>query len=96
MFRSAIWNHGPIASADLFYPASDDAGAAQLERWRAAGTLAVEMECAALFRIAELRGVRAGCICAVSDLIETGVRIDADALAAAAERMGRVAVAALD
>ncbi|MCW3064806.1 MAG: hypothetical protein JWN32_1978 [Solirubrobacterales bacterium] len=86
---------GPIASADLFYPADADAGRAQLARWREAGTLAVEMECAALFRLAELRGVRAGCICAVSDLIATGARLDADALAAAAERLGHAAVAAL-
>jgi DeoD family purine-nucleoside phosphorylase len=86
---------GPIASADLFYPASDDAGAAQLERWRTAGTLAVEMECATLFRLAELRGLRAACICAVSDLIATGEVIDHEHLTTAAERLGRAAVAAL-
>jgi DeoD family purine-nucleoside phosphorylase len=86
---------GPVASADLFYPASNDAGVAQLARWREDGTIAVEMECATLFRLAELRGVRAGCICAVSDLIETGARISTEELAAAAARLGRAAVAAL-
>ena len=86
---------GPLASADLFYPPDEGDGAAQLERWRAAGVLAVEMECAALFRLAELRGFRAGCICAVSDLVETGERMDADALSEAAERLGRAAVDAL-
>jgi len=86
---------GPIASADLFYPADDGVGAATLERWRAAGTLAVEMECATLFRLAELRGVRAAGICAVSDLVEPGTRIEHDELVAAAERLGRAAVAAL-
>jgi DeoD family purine-nucleoside phosphorylase len=86
---------GRLASADLFYPASDAAGEAQLARWRAAGTLAVEMECAALFRLAELRGLRAACICTVSDLVETGERLDAEALTAAAERLGHAAVAAL-
>jgi uridine phosphorylase len=86
---------GPVASADLFYPANGEAGVTQLARWREEGTLAVEMECATLFRLAELRGVRAGCICAVSDLIETGQRIGAEGLAAAAERLGRAAVAAL-
>jgi DeoD family purine-nucleoside phosphorylase len=86
---------GPIASADLFYPPGEAAGAQQLARWRGEGTLAVEMECAALFRLAELRGFRAGCICAVSDLVETGERLDADALAEAAERLGRAAADAL-
>jgi uridine phosphorylase len=86
---------GPIASSDLFYPPDNSAGTATLERWRAAGTLAVEMECATIFRLAELRGFRAAGICAVSDLIEAGTRIDHDDLVAAAERLGRSAVAAL-
>jgi uridine phosphorylase len=86
---------GPIASADLFYPPDRDAGAATLERWRAGGTLAVEMECATLFRLAQLRGVRAAGICAVSDLVETRDRLSHDELAQAAERLGRAAVAAL-
>jgi hypothetical protein len=41
--------------------------------------------------------VRAGCVLAVSDVFEDGARrrIDADALASTAERIGLVAAAAL-
>jgi len=83
---------GAVASSDLFYR---DAGRAPA--WAQAGALAIEMEASTLLRVAELRGVRAGCLLAVSDVFDGGVRhrIDADALVAAAERLGAVAVAAL-
>jgi DeoD family purine-nucleoside phosphorylase len=84
---------GLIASSDVFYE-RDPARAAQ---WTDAGALAVEMEAATLLRVAELREVRAACVLAVSDVFEDGARrrIDADALARAAERIGLVAAAAL-
>jgi len=84
---------GLIASSDVFY--ERDPGRA--DEWAEAGALAVEMEAATLLRVAELRGVRAGCVLAVSDVFEDGARrrIDADALARAAERIGLVAAAAL-
>ena len=44
---------GPIVSSDLFY--NPDEG--QYERWSKRGVLAVEMEAAALFTVAALRGV---------------------------------------
>jgi DeoD family purine-nucleoside phosphorylase len=82
---------GLVVSADLFYP-----DPSRREAWQAAGALAVEMEAATVLRVAELRGVRAGCLLAVSDLVlGERVRIDDQALAAAGERLGEVALSAL-
>ncbi len=56
------------------------------------------MEAATLLRVAELRGVRAGCLLAVSDVFDSGGgrhRIEPEALVAAAERLGEVGAAAL-
>jgi DeoD family purine-nucleoside phosphorylase len=75
---------GPIVSADLFYDPDPDRPA----RWRAAGALAVEMEAATVFRVADRRGVAAACIVAVSDLVATRERIGADELAAAERELG--------
>jgi len=73
------------ASVDLFYDGPEPEGAD-----------VVEMECATLFRIAELRGVRAAAVLGVSDLLAGGrERIDADALEELGIRLGEVAWAAL-
>src|SRR5436305_1282123 len=82
---------GPIVSSDLFY--NPDEG--QYERWSKRGVLAVEMEAAALFTVGALRGVRAGCLLTVSDIVVEGVftRISDDELRAAVDRMTRVALA---
>lgn len=53
---------GVVVTLDLFYRGVLDLG---LDAWSSAGALAVEMECAALFCVAALRGVRAGAILAV-------------------------------
>lgn len=85
---------GLVATSDLFY--ERDAGRSR--DWREAGALVVEMEAAALLRVGELRGIRVGCLLAVSDVFDgTGARrrIDADALLKAAEALGRVGSAAL-
>jgi uridine phosphorylase len=80
-----------IASADLFYdPDPERAG-----RWAADGAAAIEMEASTLFTVARLRGVAAGCIVTVSDVIAEGSRIDDDALHAAELRLGDTALAAL-
>ena len=83
---------GPIVSSDLFY--NPDEG--QYGRWSARGVLAVEMEAAVLFTIGALRGVRAGCLLTVSDIVVQGVftRISDEELRAAVDRMTRVALAA--
>ncbi len=74
-------------SSDLFYdPREEPPEGAQV----------VEMEAAVLCRIAELRGVRAACLLAVSDVLAgERSRLDAEALTAAGLELGRVAVEAL-
>jgi purine-nucleoside phosphorylase len=81
---------GPIVSSDLFY--NPDAG--QYQRWSSRGVLAVEMEAAALFTVGALRGVEAGCLLTVSDIVVEGVftRISDDELKAAVDRMTRIAL----
>ena len=83
---------GPIASSDTFY----DPDPGRHKRWAARGVLAVEMEAAVLFTIAALRGVEAACLLTVSDLIhgEEFTRISDAELAAAVERMTRLALRA--
>src|SRR6059058_5841664 len=82
---------GPIVSSDLFY--NPDEG--QYERWSSRGILAVEMEAAVLFTLGALRGVQAGCLLTVSDVVVEGEfkRISDDELRAAVDRMTRVALA---
>ena len=82
---------GPVASSDLFY----DRDPARAAAWADAGALAVEMEAATVLRIAELRGVRAGCLLVVTDVVGRGERIEPEALVLAAERLGEVGAAAL-
>ena len=81
---------GPIVSSDLFY--NPDEG--QYERWSKRGVLAVEMEAAALFTVGAIRGVQAGCLLTVSDIVVEGVftRISDDELRAAVDRMTKVAL----
>lgn len=82
------------ASSDLFYDVP-----AELERsWREQGAGVVEMEAAALFRLAERHGARAGCVLAVSDLLggpSDRERIEAEALEEIGVRLGRAGIAAL-
>lgn len=82
---------GPIVSTDLFYDAED-----RIAGWIEAGALAVEMAAATLFALAAKRGVRAGCITLVSNMLvgETD-HIDGEALHAAEVTLGQVAAAAL-
>ena len=85
---------GPVASTDLFYDRSPD----RSRGWREAGAVAVEMEAATLLRVGELRGIRVGCVLAVSDVFDgdgARQRIDADALLKAAEALGLVGAGAL-
>jgi DeoD family purine-nucleoside phosphorylase len=89
---------GVVVSTDLFYAGdAPDGDAARDADWRGAGALAVEMEAATLFALAARRGVAAGCVLTVSDLLRDGVRVRiADAqLHSAAERIGQIAVSAL-
>ena len=58
---------GPVLTSDAFYAESKDFA----RKWLRRGVLAVEMECAGLFLLGNLRGVKASALLIVSDsLIE--------------------------
>ena len=82
---------GPIVSSDLFYNPDGE----QYARWSSRGILAVEMEAAVLFTLGALRGVQAGCLLTVSDVVveQEFKRISDDELRAAVDRMTRIALA---
>ena len=84
---------GPIVSSDLFY----DPVEAPAKLWGDLGVLAVEMEASAIFTIAAMRGVRAGCLLTVSDTIgaET-VRISDEELRGAVDNMMKLALDTLN
>jgi DeoD family purine-nucleoside phosphorylase len=98
---------GVVVSSDLFYEAAED----QERDWIAAGALAVEMETATLYALADRRRLQAASLLLVSGLVGTARRIDAGreaeglvgtarriddaSLHAAEERMGELAVRAL-
>ena len=81
---------GPIVSSDLFY--NPDEG--QYRRWSSRGVLGVEMEAAALFTLAAIKGVEAACLLTVSDMIIDGsfARISDDDLRASVDRMTQLAL----
>jgi uridine phosphorylase len=85
---------GTVATSDLFY----DRDPARARAWVRDGALAVEMQAATLLRVGELRGAQIACVLAVTEVFDAAGarhRIDADGLVRAAERLGRVAAAAL-
>ena len=88
-----------VASTDLFY----DERSGVAGRWTARGAEAVEMEAAAVLRVAERRGARAACLFAVTDLLGTKPtdrgarrRIDHAAVEHLGVRLGAVALEALE
>lgn len=84
---------GPILSSDLFY----DPEESPREKWSSLGVLAVEMEAAAVFTIAAMHGVRAGCLLTVSDTVgEEIVRISDEELKNAVDNMMTLALDTLN
>ncbi len=82
---------GAVMTTDLFYDA-EGAHADPL----ASDALAIEMEAATVLRLGTLRGIQAGCVLVVSDLLGTRRgRIEAEALVSAGTRAGRIAASAL-
>ena len=76
-------------SSDLFYDPEDKPA----RLWGKLGVLAVEMEAAAIFTLAAMRGVRAGCLLTVSDTIaEEIVRISDEDLQDAVDNMMALAL----
>ncbi|MEM4745536.1 MAG: purine-nucleoside phosphorylase [Thermofilaceae archaeon] len=66
-------HRGVVASSDAFH-----AEEANLEPWRALGAIAVEMECATIFTVARLRGLRTGAALLVIDNLATGEFMEAN------------------
>jgi purine-nucleoside phosphorylase len=82
---------GPVVSSDVFYDHEPE----RPTRWRARGMLGVEMEAAVVFTLGALRGLSAGCLLVVSDLIiGEFVRIPDEELRAAVDRMTELAIRA--
>jgi purine-nucleoside phosphorylase len=80
-------------SSDLFY----DPVEAPEKLWGSLGVLAVEMEASAIFTIAAMRGVRAGCLLTVSDTIGAEVvRISDEELRGAVDNMMELALDTLN
>jgi DeoD family purine-nucleoside phosphorylase len=83
---------GSVVSSDLFYgtPRATEMG------WARAGALAVEMQTATLFTIAASRGLDAASTLLVSDPVAAnGQRIEPEALQAAEQRLGELALSLL-
>ena len=87
-------HRGVAVTTDLFY---DPAAAANHADWVAAGAIVIEMEAAAVLSVALRRGLRAGCLLAITDVLgDAGRRrIDASGYVSAGERLGQASVAAL-
>jgi DeoD family purine-nucleoside phosphorylase len=84
--------HGPVVSSDLFY---DGREGTELD-WLADGALAVEMETATLFALAARRGLEAGSVLIVSDIVlPIRRRPEPEALRAAEHSLGELAARAL-
>jgi uridine phosphorylase len=81
-----------VVTSDLFYDPRSELPA----QWVDAGAVAVEMETAALFAVARRRGVRAGALLAVTDLLASGrERMDQEAVEAVGVDLGAAALRAL-
>lgn len=84
---------GPIVSADLFYDPEEDPASL----WNNLGVIAVEMEAAAIFTLAAMQGVRAGCLLTVSDTIGEEIeRISDEGLQDAVDNMVTLALDTLN
>jgi DeoD family purine-nucleoside phosphorylase len=80
---------GTVVSSDLFYDPREGLAAGWVER----GAVAVEMEAAAILRVAARRDVEAACVLGVSDV--PGRRASAEQLEAIGLRVGEAGYAAV-
>jgi len=60
-----------VYSSDAFYAENPDF----VSKWASRNILSVEMECATLFIISRLRGVKAACVLVVSDNLVKGTSV---------------------
>ena len=79
---------GMLMTEDAFYASTPE----HAGLWAARGVLAFEMEASALFLIAALRGVQAGCLTTVSNAIGDAQMVPEDVLARGIEQMVTVAL----
>jgi purine-nucleoside phosphorylase len=79
---------GVIATEDALYAVREDWAA----RWQARGVLAQEMEASAIFTVAALRGLEAGCVAVASNAAGEHERLPDDGLQPAIDAMIRVAL----
>jgi uridine phosphorylase len=85
---------GIAVSTDLFY----DPRAEVAQQWLERGATVVEMEAAAIFKVAERRGVAAACVLGVSDVPGSNGarRVSTDELEAIGLRLGSAGYTALE
>jgi len=77
---------GPVATEDALYLVQEG----YVEKWASRGVLAQEMEASAIFTVAALRGLEAGCALTVSNPAGQHQRLPDDELAVGIERMIQV------
>ncbi|MDG6929242.1 MAG: purine-nucleoside phosphorylase [Nitrososphaerota archaeon] len=83
---------GPVFSSDAFYAEDPNF----VGRWAGRGYIAVEMECATIFGLALMRGVKAGSLLLISDnLAEMTPMVDAEYLKPFVEKSSRAVFEAL-
>ncbi len=83
-----------VVSTDLFF----EPRARAEEAWRGEGALAVEMEAATILQVARLRGIRAACALAVTEVpgpADEMVHVGDDKLQALGVKVGELGLAAL-
>ena len=81
---------GPVATEDALYAVTSE----WAETWAARGVLAQEMEASAVFTVAALRGLEAGCLLTASNSAGQHERLPDEELAPAIDRMIEVALEA--
>jgi len=81
---------GPIATEDALYALREG----WAERWAARGILAQEMETSAIFTVAALRGMEAGCALVASNYADQRARLPDEDLLPAIDRMIEVGLEA--
>lgn len=83
---------GPIVSSDAFYSEDPDF----VKKWTSRGIVGVEMECAGLFMLGSMRGVKTGAVLMVSDsLVEELGFASAEELKGYVERAGKIVLEAI-
>jgi len=81
---------GPVATEDALYLVQEG----YVEKWARRGVLAQEMEASAVFTVAALRGLEAGCALTISNPAGQHQRLPDDELAVGIERMIQVGLEA--